>query len=241
MTQSIIIFVIIAVVQVIAAGIAKKKEAEKKAQLENQMLGRKSNAPATSSVVRPVVRANVQPPTPKRDLFAAAQANAQRKSDASIPRGTAKPSTAGGESFTSAVGSRKEIEKVADLGADTKRGRFSVAPPTLSNPHAANPLGMNPLGMNPLGMNPTNANPLHMTLHTSDGEATSAELAKTVSAIREGMLRKNDVQGKVVKKIQPTAVLGAPQFSSMLRNPSKLRQAIVLSEILSAPVSLRLG
>ena len=227
---------IIAVVQVIAAGIAKKKEAEKKAQLENQMLGRKSNAPATSSVVRPVIRANVQPPTPKRDLFAAAQANAQRKSDASIPRGTAKPSTAGGESFTSAVGSRKEIAKVADLGADTKRGRFSVAPPTLSNPHAANPLGMNPLGMNP-----TNANPLHMTLHTSDGEATSAELAKTVSAIREGMLRKNDVQGKVVKKIQPAAVLGAPQFSAMLRNPSKLRQAIVLSEILSAPVSLRLG
>ena len=227
---------IIAVVQVIAAGIAKKKEAEKKAELENQMLGRKSNAPATSSVVRPVIRANVQPPTPKRDLFAAAQANAQRKSDASIPRGTAKPSTAGGESFTSAVGSRKEIEKVADLGADTKRGRFSVAPPTLSNPHAANPLGMNPLGMNP-----TNANPLHMTLHTSDGEATSAELAKTVSAIREGMLRKNDVQGKVVKKIQPAAVLGAPQFSAMLRNPSKLRQAIVLSEILSAPVSLRLG
>ena len=236
MTQSIIIFVIIAVVQVIAAGIAKKKEAEKKAQLENQMLGRKSNAPATSSVVRPVIRANVQPPTPKRDLFAAAQANAQRKSDASIPRGTAKPSTAGGESFTSAVGSRKEIEKVADLGADTKRGRFSVAPPTLSNPHAANPLGMNPLGMNP-----TNANPLHMTLHTSDGEATSAELAKTVSAIREGMLRKNDVQGKVVKKVQPAVVLGASQFSAMLRNPSKLRQAIVLSEILSAPVSLRLG
>lgn len=236
MTQSIIIFVIIAVVQVIAAGIAKKKEAEKKAELENQMLGRKSNAPATSSVVRPVVRANVQPPTPKRDLFAAAQAKAQRKSDASIPRGTSKPSTAGGESFTSAVGSRKEIAKVADLGADTKRGRFSVAPPTLSNPHAANPLGMNPLGMNP-----TNANPLHMTLHTSDGEATSAELAKTVSAIREGMLRKNDVQGKVVKKVQPTAVLSAPQFSSMLRNPSKLRQAIVLSEILSAPVSLRLG
>ena len=236
MTQSIIIFVIIAVVQVIAAGIAKKKEAEKKAELENQMLGRKSNAPATSSVVRPVVRANVQPPTPKRDLFAAAQANAQRKSDASIPRGTAKPSTAGGESFTSAVGSRKEIEKVADLGADTKRGRFSVAPPTLSNPHAANPLRMNPLGMNP-----TNANPLHMTLHTSDGEATSAELAKTVSAIREGMLRKNDVQGKVVKKVQPAVVLGASQFSAMLRNPSKLRQAIVLSEILSAPVSLRLG
>ena len=236
MTQSIIIFVIIAVVQVIAAGIAKKKEAEKKAQLENQMLGRKSNAPATSSVVRPVVRANVQPPTPKRDLFAAAQANAQRKSDASIPRGTAKPSTAGGESFTSAVGSRKEIAKVADLGADTKRGRFSVAPPTLSNPHAANPLGMNPLGMNP-----TNANPLHMTLHTSDGEATSAQLAMTVSAIHEGMLRKNDVQVKVVKKVQPGAVLGAPQFSSMLRNPSKLRQAIVLSEILSAPVSLRLG
>lgn len=236
MTQSIIIFVIIAVVQVIAAGIAKKKEAEKKAELENQMLGRKSNAPATSSVVRPVVRANVQPPTPKRDLFAAAQAKAQRKSDASIPRGTAKPSTAGGESFTSAVGSRKEIAKVADLGADTKRGRFSVAPPTLSNPHAANPLGMNPLGMNP-----TNANPLHMTLHTSDGEATSAELAKTVSAIREGMLRKNDLQGKVVKKVQTAAVLGAPQFSSMLRNPSKLRQAIVLSEILSAPVSLRLG
>ena len=227
---------IIAVVQVIAAGIAKKKEAEKKAQLENQMLGRKSNAPATSSVVRPVVRANVQPPTPKRDLFAAAQAKAQRKSDASIPRGTSKPSTAGGESFTSAVGSRKEIAKVADLGADTKRGRFSVAPPTLSNPHAANPLGMNPLGMNP-----TNANPLHMTLHTSDGEATSAELAKTVSAIREGMLRKNDVQGKVVKKVQPAVVLGASQFSAMLRNPSKLRQAIVLSEILSAPVSLRLG
>ena len=231
MTQSIIIFVIIAVVQVIAAGIAKKKEAEKKAELENQMLGRKSNAPATSSVVRPVVRANVQSPTPKRDLFAAAQEKAQRKSDASIPRGTEKQSTAGGESFTSAVGSRKEIAKVADLGADTKRGRFSVAPPTLSNPHAANPLGMNP----------TNANPLHMTLHTSDGEATSAQLAMTVSAIHEGILRKNDVQGKVVKKVQPGAVLGAPQFSSMLRNPSKLRQAIVLSEILSAPVSLRLG
>jgi len=221
MTQSIIIFVIIAVVQVIAAGIAKKKEAEKKAQLENQMLGRKSNAPATSSVVRPVVRANVQSPTPKRDLFAAAQEKAQRKSDASIPRGTAKPSTAGGESFTSAVGSRKEIEKVADLGANTKRGRFSVAPPTLSNP--------------------LHSNPLHMTLHTSDGEATSAQLAMTVSAIHEGMLRKNDVQVKVVKKVQPAAVLGAPQFSAMLRNPSKLRQAIVLSEILSAPVSLRLG
>ena len=55
------------------------------------------------------------------------------------------------------------------------------------------------------------------------------------------MLRKNDVQGKVVKKVQPAAVLVAPQFSDMLRNPSKLRQAIVLSEILSAPVSLRLG
>jgi len=223
--------VIIAVVQVIAAGIAKKKEAEKKAELENQMLGRKSNAPATSSVVRPVLRANVQPPTPKRDLFAAAQANAQRKSDASISRGTSKPRTADGESFTSVVGSRKEIEKVADLGANTKRGRFSVAPPTLSNPHAANPLRMNPL----------KANPLHMTLHTSDGEATSAQLARTVSAIHEGMLRKNDLQGKVVKKVQPAAVLGAPQFSAMLRNPSKLRQAIVLSEILSAPVSLRLG
>ena len=216
MTQSIIIFVIIAIVQVIAAGIAKKKEAEKKAELQNQMLGRKSNAPATSSVARPAVRANVQPPTPKRDLFAAAQAKAQRKSDASIPRGTAKPSTAGGESFTSVVGSRKELEKVADLGPNSKRVVFSDA----SRVHS---------------------NPLHMTLHTSDGEATSAQLAKTVSAIHEGMLRKNDLQGKVVKKVQPAAVLGAPQFSAMLRNPSKLRQAIVLSEILSAPVSLRLG
>ena len=216
MTQSIIIFVIIAIVQVIAAGIAKKKEAEKKAQLENQMLGRKSNAPATSSVARPAVRANVQPSTPKRDLFAAAQEKAQRRSDASIPRGTAKPSTAGGESFTSVVGSRKELEKVADLGPNSKRAVFSDA----SRVHS---------------------NPLHMTLHTSDGEATSAQLAKTVSAIHEGMLRKNDLQGKVVKKVQPAAVLGAPQFSAMLRNPSKLRQAIVLSEILSAPVSLRLG
>ena len=216
MTQSIIIFVIIAIVQVIAAGIAKKKEAEKKAELQNQMLGRKSNAPATSSVVRPAVRANVQPPTPKRDLFAAAQEKAQRKSDASIPRGTAKPSTAGGESFTSVVGSRKELEKVADLGPNSKRVVFSDA----SRVHS---------------------NPLHMTLHTSDGEATSAQLARTVSAIHEGMLRKNDLQGKVVKKVQPAAVLGAPQFSAMLRNPSKLRQAIVLSEILSAPVSLRLG
>ena len=216
MTQSIIIFVIIAIVQVIAAGIAKKKEAEKKAELQNQMLGRKSNAPATSSVARPAVRANVQPSTPKRDLFAAAQEKAQRKSDASIPRGTAKPSTAGGESFTSVVGSRKELEKVADLGPNSKRVVFSDA----SRVHS---------------------NPLHMTLHTSDGEATSAQLAKTVSAIHEGMLRKNDVQGKVVKKVQPAAVLGAPQFSAMLRNPSKLRQAIVLSEILSAPVSLRLG
>ena len=216
MTQSIIIFVIIAIVQVIAAGIAKKKEAEKKAELQNQMLGRKSNAPATSSVARPAVRANVQPSTPKRDLFAAAQEKAQRKSDASIPRGTAKPSTAGGESFTSVVGSRKELEKVADLGPNSKRVVFSDA----SRVHS---------------------NPLHMTLHTSDGEATSAQLAKTVSAIHEGMLRKNDLQGKVVKKVQPAAVLGAPQFSAMLRNPSKLRQAIVLSEILSAPVSLRLG
>ena len=216
MTQSIIIFVIIAIVQVIAAGIAKKKEAEKKAELQNQMLGRKSNAPATSSVARPAVRANVQPSTPKRDLFAAAQEKAQRKSDASIPRGTAKPSTAGGESFTSVVGSRKELEKVADLGPNSKRAVFSDA----SRVHS---------------------NPLHMTLHTSDGEATSAQLARTVSAIHEGMLRKNDLQGKVVKKVQPAAVLGAPQFSAMLRNPSKLRQAIVLSEILSAPVSLRLG
>ena len=216
MTQSIIIFVIIAIVQVIAAGIAKKKEAEKKAELQNQMLGRKSNAPATSSVARPAVRANVQPSTPKRDLFAAAQEKAQRRSDASIPRGTAKPSTAGGESFTSVVGSRKELEKVADLGPNSKRAVFSDAPRVHSNP-------------------------LHMTLHTSDGEATSAQLAKTVSAIHEGMLRKNDLQGKVVKKVQPAAVLGAPQFSAMLRNPSKLRQAIVLSEILSAPVSLRLG
>ena len=216
MTQSIIIFVIIAIVQVIAAGIAKKKEAEKKAELQNQMLGRKSNAPATSSVARPAVRANVQPSTTKRDLFAAAQEKAQRKSDASIPRGTAKPSTAGGESFTSVVGSRKELEKVADLGPNSKRAVFSDA----SRVHS---------------------NPLHMTLHTSDGEATSAQLAKTVSAIHEGMLRKNDLQGKVVKKVQPAAVLGAPQFSAMLRNPSKLRQAIVLSEILSAPVSLRLG
>lgn len=216
MTQSIIIFVIIAIVQVIAAGIAKKKEAEKKAELQNQMLGRKSNAPATSSVARPAVRANVQPSTPKRDLFAAAQEKAQRRSDASIPRGTAKPSTAGGESFTSVVGSRKELEKVADLGPNSKRVVFSDA----SRVHS---------------------NPLHMTLHTSDGEATSAQLARTVSAIHEGMLRKNDLQGKVVKKVQPAAVLGAPQFSAMLRNPSKLRQAIVLSEILSAPVSLRLG
>ena len=216
MTQSIIIFVIIAIVQVIAAGIAKKKEAEKKAELQNQMLGRKSNAPATSSVARPAVRANVQPSTPKRDLFAAAQEKAQRRSDASIPRGTAKPSTAGGESFTSVVGSRKELEKVADLGPNSNRVVFSDA----SRVHS---------------------NPLHMTLHTSDGEATSAQLAKTVSAIHEGMLRKNDLQGKVVKKVQPAAVLGAPQFSAMLRNPSKLRQAIVLSEILSAPVSLRLG
>ena len=216
MTQSIIIFVIIAIVQVIAAGISKKKEAEKKAELQNQMLGRKSNAPATSSVARPAVRANVQPSTPKRDLFAAAQEKAQRKSDASIPRGTAKPSTAGGESFTSVVGSRKELEKVADLGPNSKRVVFSDA----SRVHS---------------------NPLHMTLHTSDGEATSAQLARTVSAIHEGMLRKNDLQGKVVKKVQPAAVLGAPQFSAMLRNPSKLRQAIVLSEILSAPVSLRLG
>ena len=216
MTQSIIIFVIIAIVQVIAAGIAKKKEAEKKAELQNQMLGRKSNAPATSSVARPAVRSNVQPSAPKRDLFAAAQEKAQRRSDASIPRGTAKPSTAGGESFTSVVGSRKELEKVADLGPNSKRVVFSDA----SRVHT---------------------NPLHMTLHTSDGEATSAQLAMTVSAIHEGMLRKNDLQGKVVKKVQPAAVLGAPQFSAMLRNPSKLRQAIVLSEILSAPVSLRLG
>ena len=207
---------IIAIVQVIAAGIAKKKEAEKKAELQNQMLGRKSNAPATSSVARPAVRANVQPSTPKRDLFAAAQEKAQRRSDASIPRGTAKPSTAGGESFTSVVGSRKELEKVADLGPNSKRAVFSDA----SRAHS---------------------NPIHMTLHTSDGEATSAQLARTVSAIHEGMLRKNDLQGKVVKKVQPAAVLGAPQFSAMLRNPSKLRQAIVLSEILSAPVSLRLG
>ena len=235
MTQSIIIFVIIAVVQIIAAGIAKKKEAEKKAELENQRLGRKSNAPAPMSVDRPVFRADVRSSTPKRDLFdlfADAQAKAQRKSDASIPRGTAKQSNARGESFTSAVGSRKEIEKIADLGANTKRGRFSVAPPTLSNPQVTNPLGMDPRRSNPLHMIP---------LHTSDGESTSAQLAKTVSAIRDGMLRKDGVQVKAAKKNLPATTLGAPQFSTMLRNPSKLRQAIVLSEILSAPVSLRLG
>ena len=118
--------------------------------------------------------------------FAAAQEKAQRRSDASIPRGTAKPSTAGGESFTSVVGSRKELEKVADLGPNSKRVVFSDA----SRVHS---------------------NPLHMTLHTSDGEATSAQLARTVSAIHEGMLRKNDLQGKVVKKVQPE---GKPRISA---------------------------
>ncbi len=226
MTQSIIIFVIIIVVQAIAAGIAKKKEAEKKAELENQRLGRKSNAPAPMSVDRPIVRADARPSTPKRDLFADAQAKAQRKSGertlGKTERGTEKQSTAGGESFTSAVGSRKEIENVVDLAANTKRGSFSVAPPTLSNPHSTNPLHMIPL-------------------QTSEGESTSAQLAKTVSAIRDGMLRRDGVQVKPLKKNLPATTLGAPQCSAMLRNPSKLRQAIVLSEILGAPVSLRLG
>ncbi len=216
MTQSIIIFVIILVVQAIVAGVAKKKEAQKKAELENQRLGRKSNAPATLSVERRVDRVDVQPTVPKRDLFAAAQAKAQRKSDAGIPRGTTKPSTASGDSFTSVVGSRKELQTVTDLGANSKRELISDAPRVRANPFRMIPL------------------------HSSEGEATSAQLARTVSAIRDGMLRKDGVQAKVAMKIQ-SPVIGAHQFSGMLRNPAKLRQAIVLSEILSAPVSLRLG
>ncbi|MDA0215102.1 MAG: hypothetical protein O2875_07040, partial [Planctomycetota bacterium] len=205
MTQSIIIFVIILVVQAIAVGVAKKKEAQKKAELENQRLGRKSNAPATMSVERRVDRVDVQPTVPKRDLFAAAQAKAQRKSDAGIPRGTTKSSTASGDSFTSVVGSRKELETVTDLGANSKRERFSVK---IEFPKS-NSMSDSSQSDAPR----VRANPFRMIpLHSSEGEATSAQLARTVSAIRDGMLRKDGVQAKVAMKIQPP-VIGAREFS----------------------------
>ena len=224
MTQSIIIFVIIAVVQVIAAGIAKKKEAEKKAELENQKLGRTAGRPAAT--------AQVSINAPKRDLFAAAQAKAQRKSDASAPRGSAKPITAGGHSFTSVVGSVHEVAKVKDLAAKPERGRFSSAP---------RPTGNKPMWSQPTGNHPT-GNPLHMiSLHASEGEATSAQLAKTVTVIHDGMLRKDGQQANLVSKGRVTQPPAAVQFSAMLRNPNRFRQAIVLSEIMGAPVSLRSG
>lgn len=213
MTQSIIIFVIIVIVQAIAAGIAKKKEAEKKAALENQRLGRTAERPAPAPTVRSI--------TPKRDLFAAAQAKAERKAAGSAPLGSPSPILIAKKTFTSVVGAIHEVKKVSDLGgkgAQPASGRFSRQ----SRPQ---PL---PLRMIPL--------------HTAEGEATAAQLSRTVTAIHDGMLRKDGEQAKATaKKWQAAAGAVRPNYRIMSRSIGRVREAIVMGEILGTPLSLRQG
>ncbi len=75
---------------------------------------------------------------------------------------------------------------------------------------------------------------------TEEGEATSAQLARTVEAIRRGILRKNDsaVAPGSRSPIAPSAS-AVHGYGSLLRSRAKLRDAIVLSEILASPVALR--
>lgn len=238
MTQSIIIFVIILIVQVVAAAAAKKKANEKKAFLEMQRLGQSQGqslgqAPPISPLrpIRPISPLSplsliMQRPAqvaPRKDRFAAAQAKAERTSAARALPSARKAMPRSQQTFTSQIGSVRAVTKIANIGVTENPARRATVfgrAESISGVRRASRQAL-----------------LHST---EDGEATSAQLARTVDAIRRGILRKNDSAGAPGSRspIAPgaSAVHG---YGSLLRSRAKLRDAIVLGEILGPPVALR--
>jgi len=223
MTQSIIIFVIILLMQVIAAATAKKKANEKKAFLESQRLGQSPPiSPISRSMQRPAQVA------PRRDRFVAAQVKAERTSAARALPSARKAMPRSQQTFTSQVGSVRVVPKIADLGAAQKRARREA---TDRRPE------FRPQEFRPREPDATRQSFLRST---EEGEATSAQLAKTVDAIRRGILPKSKIA--VDPKFDPSIArpkTAADGFRAILHSRQHLRTSIVLAEILGPPVALR--
>ena len=212
MWQSITIFVVILLVQAIAAASAKKKEAEKKAAQENLRLGRTAESVQKVTPPKRMEARMVVTEAPKNDRFQAAQARAQRHSEAHSPLGSPKPIEVQAKKFTSVVGSIHDVPKVEEIDRDSNRRR----PVQIQKP-------------------------IHMpSFHVSEGEASASQLAKTVSAIRAGMLQGGSRPIAPRPKAEPAHVRVSGSFRlGSLRSAQKLREAILLSEILGPPVALR--
>lgn len=220
MTQSIIIFVIILVVQVISAAVAKKKEKEKKESEMNLLLGKQR-----VSDVPPIAppKQNLGQFAVKKDRFAAAQDKAERTAAARSSPTTPKAMPRSQQTFTSQVGSVRAVPKIVDIAAAEKRARRTQGS-----------------GQSQSVARSPRASRQALLHSTEDGEATSAQLAKTVEAIHRGILRKNPSGVDPITGAPSTTPLPAMNgFGSLLRSRTNLRNAVVLGEILGPPVALR--
>lgn len=85
------------------------------------------------------------------------------------------------------------------------------------------------------------AAPIHASsLHSAEGEATAKDLAATVRAIHDGILRKPAQKAKVAPRKASTdtdhAQLAARR---MLGSAMSLRRAVITQELLAPPMALR--
>ncbi len=82
-------------------------------------------------------------------------------------------------------------------------------------------------------------------MHESEGESTYDQLAQTVAAIHRGMLTRNASEPLVPITVPPPAVKAVESSNSKarravaLKNRATLRQAMIMREVLSPPLSLR--
>lgn len=180
MTQSIIIFVIIMIVQAIATAAAKKAQAQKAAQ--QQLKEAKGRVPMSHSGEVEVRQARATPPaTPQRVVPPIAPA------------------------------------------------RLAVEPVPVSVPVADQRVSRPLLQAVPL--------------HVASGESTAVDLARTVAAIHEGILRKPSVpplpRVAVSRSVALDASSTSPKTSAIPRNRQGWRRAMVASEVLAPPLALR--
>ncbi len=177
MTSSIIIFVIVLLVQGIAAAIAKKHEREKAAK-EAQA---RSVAPSATARVR-----------------------------AEPDRQTASPRADAGRQIAS-----------------------PIVPPSVAVVHEVPALEVR---QRPVLIQA----PIHMPdFHSAEGEATASDLARTVRAIQKGMLRSEAPSRKPLARKPAQVTAGVAVRLSRFRTAANLKAAIIASEVLGKPVSLR--
>lgn len=123
---------------------------------------------------------------------------------------------------------RVPVEPVARKALPIERPARAVRPVRIDPPVRAKPVVHD-------------AAPIHaVALHAAEGEATAKDLAATVRAIHDGILRKPAQKAKVSPRNATTDTAHAQLAARrMLGSAMSLRRAVITQELLAPPIALR--